>query len=181
MYLTRHRSILAETFRVDTPYMPLQTDGRDVVDPFMHSMQWSRRFIGLKLFLSLLVTGWKGYAEVIRHHVKLANYLYGELEKNGWTVVNDPSLAVVCFFDSMNVAGKSELYLEWIANEVKASGRAWLSTTRVKNDCALLRACISNHRSTHDDVDVLISELNEARHRYSAGKESKLTVALNAG
>ncbi len=29
-------------------------------------MQWSRRFIGLKPFLTLAVAGWKGYADVIR-------------------------------------------------------------------------------------------------------------------
>jgi glutamate/tyrosine decarboxylase-like PLP-dependent enzyme len=52
---------------------------------------------GMKLFLSLLVTGWEGYAEVVRNHIRLAHYLAGELEKNGWMVVNDPLLAVVCF------------------------------------------------------------------------------------
>lgn len=180
MYLTRHRSVLAETFRVETPYMPLQpSDGLDLVNPFMHSMQWSRKFIGMKLFLSLLVTGWDGYAEVIRRHVKLADYLRRELEKNSWTVVNDPSLAVVCFFDGTSLTGQSETYLESIAREVKASGQAWLSTTRIKNDCPMLRACISNHRSNQGDVDVLISELNEARRKYTECRERELTMATN--
>jgi glutamate/tyrosine decarboxylase-like PLP-dependent enzyme len=166
MYLTRHPAVLAEVFRVVTPYMPLQQSaGLDVVNPFMHSMQWSRRFMGMKLFLSLLVTGWEGYAKVIRQQVRLAHYLQGELEKYDWTVVNDTALAVVCFFDRTSESGESETYLESIAQEVKASGRAWLSTTRIKNDRAMLRACISNYRSTSEDVDVLISELNEARRR----------------
>lgn len=167
MYLTRRRGVLADTCRVATPYMPVQqSGGLDVVDPFMHSMQWSRRFIGLKLFLSLLVTGWEDYAEVIRQQVKLAKYLERGLRKIGWTVVNDPALAVVCFFDSTCTEGHSESYLESIAQEVKSSGRAWLSTTRIRNE-ASLRACISNFRSTENDVDVLLSELNRARHKLA--------------
>jgi glutamate/tyrosine decarboxylase-like PLP-dependent enzyme len=168
MYLTRHREVLAAAFQVVTPYMPLQQSaGLDVVNPFMHSMQWSRRFIGLKLFLSLLVTGWDGYAEVIRKHVKLARYLHRELEKNGWSVVNDSSLAVVCFFDRTSEAGRLESYLESIAQEVKASGKAWLSTTRLRNNHSMLRACVTNFRSTTEDVDGLISELNLARSKFS--------------
>lgn len=109
MYLTRHPSVLAKAFRAVTPYMPLQHCSLpDVVNPFTHSIQWSRRFAGLKLFLSLLVTGWDGYAEVVRNHLRLAHYLAAELDKNGWTVINDPLLAVVCFFDRTTAEGRSE-------------------------------------------------------------------------
>lgn len=136
----------------------------------MNSELSEKRFTGLKLFLSLLVTGWDGYAEVVRNHIRLAHYLAAELEKNGWSVVNNPLLAVVCFFDKTTIEGQSESYLEFIAQEVKASGRAWLSTTRIKKDRPMLRACISNHRTTRDDVDALISELNNARgkSKYAA-------------
>jgi glutamate/tyrosine decarboxylase-like PLP-dependent enzyme len=178
MYLTRHPAVLAEAFRVVTPYMPLQhTSGLDIVNPFTHSIQWSRRFTGMTLFLSLLVTGWEGYAEVVRNHIRLAHYLAGQLGKNGWTVVNDPLLAVVCFFDKTTITGQSETYLEFIAQEVKASGRAWLSTTRIRNR-PMLRACVSNHRTTRNDVDALISELNEARGKWAS--ESGATKTLEA-
>jgi aromatic-L-amino-acid decarboxylase len=133
-------------------------------------MQWSRRFIGMKLFLSLLVTGWEGYADSIRHHVKLAKYLASRLERDGWTVVNDTSMAVVCFFDNSEVNGATEVHLESIAQEVKASGRAWLSTTRIRNDRSLLRACVTNYRSTEKDIDTLIAALNEARQKRTREK-----------
>ena len=61
VYLTRHRSILSRTFATPTAYMPKEAAAFDVVDPHQHSMQWSRRFIGLKVFLSLAVAGWSGY------------------------------------------------------------------------------------------------------------------------
>lgn len=52
-------------------------------------MQWSRRFIGLKLFLTLAVAGWKGYADVIRKQAALRDYLRDRFQNSGWTVVND--------------------------------------------------------------------------------------------
>src|SRR6266705_3101178 len=42
----------AEAFRAETSYMPGKTAG-PVHDPYTSSVQWSRRFIGLKLFLAL--------------------------------------------------------------------------------------------------------------------------------
>ena len=52
MFLTRHPAVLGQTFRVTPSYIPPNVDGLAVVDPFTHSMQWSRRFIGLKLFIT---------------------------------------------------------------------------------------------------------------------------------
>jgi glutamate/tyrosine decarboxylase-like PLP-dependent enzyme len=52
-------------------------------------MQWSRRFIGLKPFLTLAVAGWKGYADVSRKQAALRDYLRDRLQTSGWTVVND--------------------------------------------------------------------------------------------
>src|SRR5262245_4780768 len=63
MYLTRHPEILSQTCRITADYMPKEGAGLDFVDPYSHSMQWSRRFIGLKLFLTLACAGWKGYED----------------------------------------------------------------------------------------------------------------------
>lgn len=38
-------------------------------------MQWSRRFIGLKVFLSLAVAGWEGYEQSIRHQTAMGDFL----------------------------------------------------------------------------------------------------------
>src|SRR5207249_952234 len=75
IFLTRHPSILERTFGTGTSYMPRDAAGLDVVDPYSHSMQWSRRFIGLKVYLSLLVAGWDGYAAAIRHQVAMGDRL----------------------------------------------------------------------------------------------------------
>ncbi len=55
--------------------MPRTVEGVPVVEPHRSSMQWTRRFIGLKLFLSLAVAGFDGYAETLRSMVGLGSVL----------------------------------------------------------------------------------------------------------
>jgi glutamate/tyrosine decarboxylase-like PLP-dependent enzyme len=99
MILTRHRDILERTFRIQTGYMPREAAGMEVIEPYGHSMQWSRRFIGLKLFLTLVVAGWEGYAEMLRGRVALGDRLRRKLAASDWEVVNETPLPLVCFRD----------------------------------------------------------------------------------
>jgi glutamate/tyrosine decarboxylase-like PLP-dependent enzyme len=71
MFLTRHPGILNRCFATHTAYMPKEGDRMQITDPFTHSLQWSRRFTGFKLFLSLAVAGWSGYAAAIRHQTEM--------------------------------------------------------------------------------------------------------------
>ena len=52
MFFCRHADAVAEAFHAETTYMPGKTAG-PALDPYTTSVQWSRRFIGLKLFLAL--------------------------------------------------------------------------------------------------------------------------------
>lgn len=167
LYLTRHVDILERTFQVSPAYAPRKGALTDVVDPFAHSMQWSRRFIGLKLFLSLAVVGWDGFAATVRHQLTMGDYLRGQLEDAGWCVVNNSSLAVTCFFDRTHLAGKTARYLESIADEVVSSGEAWISTTCIGNSQPALRACITNYRTRPEDLLALIEALSRARTRVA--------------
>jgi glutamate/tyrosine decarboxylase-like PLP-dependent enzyme len=172
LYLTRHPHLLAETCRVTADYMPHDADGLDVVDPFVHSMQWSRRFIGLKVLLSLGVAGWDGYAGMLRHQVKMGNVLRKRLGDHDWLIVNETPLPVVCFTDGSGkiTAGGSDA----IASAVVKSGSAWISTTRLDEQTFVLRACITNFRSTEHDIDVLIAALDHARDTYTSPRDNQL-------
>lgn len=163
LFLTRHAGILARTFRVSTPYMPREGADFAVHDPFTHSMQWSRRFIGLKVFLSLAVAGWEGYAEVIRHQTAMGDLLRRELADEGWEVVNHTPLPTVCFVDGTRPDGRSADYIDAVARRVVSSGRAWISATRIAGLFPVLRACVTNYLTGPDDVRALVSALREAR------------------
>lgn len=167
LYLTRHPDILGQTFRITADYMPTDASGLNVVDPYTHSIQWSRRFIGLKVFLSLAVAGWEGYSEVIQHQTAMGELLRRELETAGWEIVNQTRLPVVCFVDRQNPQGKSPAYIETIARQVVTSGEAWISTTRLSQDLLALRACITNFQTGPEDISALIHVLGKARQKAS--------------
>jgi aromatic-L-amino-acid/L-tryptophan decarboxylase len=170
LFLTRHPHILGEAFRITTDYMPKDAARMDTVDPYTHSMQWSRRFIGLKLFLTLLVAGWDGYAEVIRQQVEMGRRLARMLVSAGWRVMNQTELPVVCFVDTTRSDGESASYLQAVADRLVASGTAWISTTRLKDGQAVLRACITNFGTEESDLAALVAALAEARKSASEAK-----------
>jgi glutamate/tyrosine decarboxylase-like PLP-dependent enzyme len=156
VYLTRHIEILHRTFRTQTAYMPREAAGLDVIDPHLHSMQWSRRFTGLKVFLSLLVAGRSGYEQAIRHQTALGHLLRDELRAGGWNIENDTPLPVVCFSDPNGADPHA------IVMRIVSAGEAWISTTQIKGK-TVLRACITNYRTEPGDIQALLQSLNQAR------------------
>jgi glutamate/tyrosine decarboxylase-like PLP-dependent enzyme len=161
--LCTDREALAQTFRVTTSYMP--ADIPDTVDPYTSSMQWSRRFIGLKLFLSLAVAGRSGYAEQLERDADLADILRRQLTGSGWAIANDTPLPVVCFVDPAADArsgGESWEYHDALARSVVGSGRAWISPVRLDGRAAL-RACVISFRTSRADIDELVHTVNHAR------------------
>jgi glutamate/tyrosine decarboxylase-like PLP-dependent enzyme len=169
--LTRHPEILRQTFHISAEYVPPRAAGVQAADAYESSLQWSRRFIGLKIFLSLAVAGWDGYAETIRRMTEVGAQLRRDLEAAKWEVVNSTPLPICCFRDRAfpRDAAKEADYLESIVREVIASGKAWISTTRLRKTVPVLRACITSYRTNHEDLSILIAALNEARAKLRAG------------
>lgn len=164
MYLTSQKDILARTFNVQAEYMTGETPVAGIPDPYVHSLQWSRRFIGLKVFMSLAVAGWEGYRKVIQRQIELGDLLREELQRAGWHVVNRTPLPVVCFTDA---SSNAELLcvgeLKQIAEDIVQSGEVWMSCTTLSNDAEALRACITNCKTTEYDIKHLIDVLVRVR------------------
>ena len=161
--LTRHPGLLERTFAILTDYMPREAAGLDVVDPHKRSLQWSRRAIGLKVFCSLLVAGWPGYQQAIEHQAAMGDLLREKLTAAGWDVINRTPLPTVCFVDARHLEGRSAGYLDAIAHHVVLSGKAWISTARLRRTIPALRACITNFRTTPADLEALVAALEAAR------------------
>lgn len=165
LYLTRHEDILGKTFGTSTAYMPKKS--ADSIDPYSHSVQWSRRFIGLKVLLSLCAAGWDGYASTIRHMMSMGENVRANLRKNGWKIVNETPLPVVCFSDVKDGGEKDSARLESIAAAVVKRGKSWISFTKLAGRIPVLRACVTNYRTGPDDLATLAGELNAAREQQS--------------
>jgi glutamate/tyrosine decarboxylase-like PLP-dependent enzyme len=162
IYLTRHPDVLTRTFGTLTAYMPREGERLQAVDPFSHSMQWSRRFTGLKLFLSLAVAGWEGYAVTIRHQTAMGDLLRTQLADRGWKIVNDTPLPLVCFTDAAHSWDLAQC--QRVANAVIESGQAWISTIQVgREKQPALRACITSYRTEPRHIETLLSALDQAR------------------
>lgn len=163
MFLTRHSGILRRLFTIETSYMPKEANRLPIVDPYVHSLQWSRRFIGLKLFLSLAVAGWEGYAATLRHQAEMGHLLRRRLTEERWKIVNDTPLPVVCFVDAANDRW-DEKTCQRIADGVVNSGDAWISTVKLgPRRQPALRACVTNFRTEARHVDALVSSLHRER------------------
>jgi len=162
MFITRHAELLNTTFSMSTQYMPVSGDNQ-ISEPHQTTMQWSRRFIGLKVFLSLLVAGWDGYEDVIRHQVSMGNLLRRMLALSEWYIVNSTPLPTVCFDDARKDADNSLESLGSIVGAIVDSGAAWISTTLLGGVRPVIRATITNYRTQPADLEALLRDLNRER------------------
>lgn len=158
MFITPHADLLHETYRISTAYMPDAVS--DTVDPYTTTNQWSRRFIGLKLFLTLITAGRTGYQDQLDHDTALGHYLRQRLADEGWETLNDTPLPVVCFVDPTNPTSME--HHQHIVDQVLNTGRAWISTTALDGR-PTIRACITSHRTTESDINELVELLTTTR------------------
>ena len=119
-------------------------------------MQWSRRFLGLRLFVSLATAGWTGYAPHVERSINLIGQLKGELLSRGWSIANEPSLAVLCVEPPRGCQDIRE-----IVDSILASGRAWVSTATFEGR-PVIRACVTHGETTPDDITLLVDMLETA-------------------
>ena len=160
--LHRHREVAQATFSHTDDYVRITSE--DPVESFAffeESMELSRRFRALKLWMSLQYHGRRAFREAIgedlRHAQLLAEIIRGHPELELLTPV---SLSAVCFRhrEKQNPA---------LLQRVIARGRVYLSNATVHGQFAL-RACFVNHRTTDDDVRAIVSEVMAAAAELNA-------------
>jgi glutamate/tyrosine decarboxylase-like PLP-dependent enzyme len=151
MFFCRHAESVAEAFRADVSYMPGKRSG-PVIDPYTSSAQWSRRFIGLKLFMALAHHGESGYVEMIENQARMGGVLRQSLTNSGWKIVNSTPLPLVCFTrDGLDTTRfLAALHKRQIA---------WMSPVDIAGTPAV-RACITSFRTTETDIHWVVSEMN---------------------
>ncbi len=161
MYLAHDWVPLQSAFSVSTGYMP--SASLEQRDAYIHSLQWSRRFIGLKLFMALATLGADGYAQMVRRQLQLGRQLRDGLLAHGWRLVNDSPLPLVCFVPELARDRQGDAVRRTV-DAVVASGEAWLSTVDWRGQ-QVIRACITSYETTSGDVDALIELLDKMRGR----------------
>lgn len=125
---------------------------------FEESIELSRPFRALKLWLSLRYYGLHTFQESIREDLRLAQVLTNAIDAEPTLERLAPvALSAVCF---RYVGGTGDINAlnRAILDRVVRRGRVYISNAIIGNSFAL-RACVVNHRSTEDDVKSVVSEV----------------------
>ena len=154
MFIAREPAILSEAFRVGAEFMPSSATS---IDPYLNSVQWSRRFMGLRLFLSLAAAGWQGYGAHVERAVQVIERIAERLAGRGWSIVNDSRLAVLCLLPPPGSAPIRE-----IVRKLLASGRAWAAVAKLEGR-EVVRLCATHGEISIADIDELVAALEAAR------------------
>lgn len=158
MFFCRRPDPVRAAFDVHATYVPPSPAGAD--DPYTVSWQWSRRFIGLKVFMALAEIGLQGYAERVEHQTDMGERLRWRLQESGWLLCNRTPLPLVCFSHPQIESGQTSAaaVVAWVV----ASGQAWASTIRLPAGGEVVRACVCNYRTSPEDIDATVRSFDEA-------------------
>jgi glutamate/tyrosine decarboxylase-like PLP-dependent enzyme len=151
MILVRDPAVLSASFQVTASYM---TSHERSVDPYMNTVQWSRRFLGLRLFLSLAAAGWAGHAAHIERAVAQSAWIREELARRGWSIVNDSPFALLNVVPPARL-GDPKSVVDWVL----ASGRAWVSLARFE-ERDVIRICVTHGETSAADLAMLVQTLD---------------------
>ena len=128
---------------------------------FEESIELSRRFRALRLWLSLRYHGLGAFRTAIQKNLDLAQRLAAAITKErDLELLATGELSAVCFryVGDGRLSGKELNHLNAeILKRVVQRGRVYLSNATLRGQFAL-RACIVNHRTTEADVDSVVAE-----------------------
>lgn len=163
--LARDPGRLERAFRIYPEYLKdVETSGTEV-NFADYGEQLTRRSRALAVWMNVSYFGTDALRDAVAHGIALAERAERLVRAApALEVLSPATLAVLCFrvhpkgledpeaLDSLN---------ERVLRAVVASGRFFISTTRIRGALAL-RICPIGYRTTEDDVDSLIAAIREA-------------------
>jgi aromatic-L-amino-acid decarboxylase len=170
--LFRDRDLARAAFSHTGDYAKVLTD--DPLEGFAffdESLELSRRFRALKLWLSLRYHGVRKFRESILQDLELAQSLGLKIAQHPELDLAAPvELSAVCFRylpRGGEESGVDDLNARILARVVRR-GRVYLSNATIHGKFAL-RACVVNHRTTEADVQAVVDEVLAAAAEAQRG------------
>ncbi|MCH7930988.1 MAG: aspartate aminotransferase family protein [Proteobacteria bacterium] len=161
--LVRDRKTLRDTFSYRPPYYSFPDDADESLTNFHEcGLQNSRGFRALKVWMILRQLGRKQYARLVARDIGHARELHQRLDEAPDIEAVTQALSITTFRyapgDLAPATEAVESYLDdlnaALLTRIQRSGEAYLSNA-VVDGRFLLRACITNFRTTRDDVRAL--------------------------
>ena len=161
--LYRDPGIARQTFAYTGAYAKqLSSDPIEGFAFFEESMELSRRFRALKLWLSLRFHGLQAFRDAIRLNLHQAQRLAAAVKpRPELELIGPTELSVVCFrhlvSDQATENERNQFNLA-LLKKVVDRGKVYLSNAEL-NGKFCLRACIVNHLTTDADIDAVVPEV----------------------
>jgi len=131
---------------------------------FEESIELSRRFRALKVWLSLRYHGLNAFRAAIQQDLDHAQHLAAAIEDSQSLELLGPvELSAVCFRHLLNEDASEETRNRFnlaLLKRIVARGKVYLSNAELKGKFCL-RACIVNHRTKETDIDAVVREVLE--------------------
>jgi aromatic-L-amino-acid decarboxylase len=170
--LVRDLEGLAGSFASEASYTWMDEHVRQGVEYRHLGPYFSRGFLALSVWVSLLAHGSAAYGRRISHDAALARYL-GELveEAPDFELLAPVGLSVCCFRYAPEGLRGHEAALDELnralMTAIQADGRSYCSNA-VLDGRFCLRACIVNFRTEAEDLETLLSVAREHGQRRLA-------------
>jgi len=168
--LVRDDARSVEAMRVHADYTAVSnTEDDERFAYFDRTLETSRRFRALKVWMILKVRGLDAIAREIERNIALRVYLDRRIDAENELEPLGSGLSVACFrYVPAQGASPEDLNAlnRRILDEICASGDLFMSPTILEGRFAL-RVCIVNHRTSEADVDRLIDAVVRAGRHLS--------------
>jgi aromatic-L-amino-acid decarboxylase len=168
--LVRDPATLAAAFAHDAAYIPHEDDE---VNPVDWTLEYSRPFRALKLWLALRVHGAAAFRAAIERNLAQAQLLAEEVRRHAdLELLLEPELTVVPFrHRPPRVADLDRHNLE-LAQALRRDGRVFVAAA-VVDGVAWLRPCIVNYRTQDEDVLALVAIAREVGNRLARAESTR--------
>jgi aromatic-L-amino-acid decarboxylase len=129
---------------------------------FEESIELSRRFRALKVWLSLRYHGLQAFRAAIQQDLDHAQRLAKAIQRSSSLELLGPvELSAVCFRHVFSEDASEEVRNRFnlaLLKRIVARGKVYLSNAEL-NGKFCLRACVVNHRTREADIDAVVSEV----------------------
>jgi len=162
--IAKDKENLKKVFQHTADYMPENQSPIDVWDFSDMSLELTRPFRGLGIWLAFKMLGAGVFREALEEKLQLADYFCDQISKcDDWKIVAEPELSLTVFRYQNNAKTKQQLnhinqrIIEHVNNKLRTN----LSGT-VVDGFFVLRCCILSHRTHRIHIDWLLDDLDDA-------------------
>ncbi len=164
--LVRRPEDLVAAFSHEEGYLPHQRHELHAVDI---TLEYSRPFRALKLWLAFRAHGARAFREAIARNLAEARLLYDEARRHpDLEALGPPQLSIVPFRHVPPGVEDVNDHNWRLARALQADGRVYLASALIDGQ-VYLRPCFVNFRTTEEDVRALVDIAREVGGRLAAG------------